>query len=295
MRSDSNPVVRTLSGSPYRNFHEFFSKNKIASQIFLINPARRTTIISEGGIRFTFFPFSLCDVFGNPVQEEVEIRLIELFSRSDMLRSARVTTSRDRLLETAGQLHIQASQNLLPLELSQAIKVEMPVNDALCNPLAMRLYAGSTSTTRPYSSGKGFDWEPLTDKPLKIKKINGKKYFSFELDRFHWFSCNYLFARRAGRTMVSARMIYPVRELDDKAAFLVFRDVNAVARLYPAGSKFTIFNVPVNMPASILTLGMEKGRLFYGMAEMDKTSSQLVNVQMYPVTEQELLGQLTNF
>lgn len=293
--SDSNPVVRTLSGSPYRSFNEFFAKNKVSFQSFLINPARRTTIISEGGTRFTFFPFSLCDVFGNPVQEEVEIRLLEVFTRSEMLRSARVTTSQDRLLETAGQLYIQASQNLLSVELRQAVKVEMPVNEDLRNPLAMRLYAGSTSTTRPYSSEKGFDWEPLTDKSLKIKKINGRKYFSFELDRFHWFSCNHLFARRANRTMVSTRMIFPGRELDDQAAFLVFRDVNAVARLYPAGNKFTIFNVPVNMPASILTLGLERGQLFFGMSAIEKISSQLVNVEMHPVTEAVLLERLSNF
>ncbi len=290
MITDPTPVVRTLSGSPYRSFEEFFLKNGAEAEVFRINPTRRTTIVGKKGIRLTFFPFSLCDVFGQPTREAVTIKLIEVNSRPEMLRSDKVTISEDRLLESAGQFFVQASQNFLPIELNQSIAVELPFNDHLRNPLAMRLYEGSISTTRSFGSERAFDWKPTgPNKALKIKKLGDKKYFSFELDQFKWFSCNYLLARRAGRTMVSARMVCPVRELDDQAAFLVFRDANAVARMYPAGNKFTIFNVPVNKPVQVLIMGLHRGQLYFGRTNIEKTSSSLVQVDMQAVSEKDLL------
>lgn len=290
--SDHTPVVRTLSGSPYRSFDEFFAKNGTKAQVFFINPARRTTVIGKAGTRLTFFPFSLCDVFGNPLKEEVEVRLIEIYDRSQMVRSAQVTTSQDRFMETAGILHLQASQNLLPVELCQPVAVDMPVDSALHNPLGVRLFAGSTATTRSFSANKAFDWKPEEKGGVKVRKLGGKKYFSFELNRFHWFSCHNLVARRSNRTMVSARMICPVRELDDQAAFLVFKELNVVARMYPAGKKFTIFNVPANMPAKVLTFGLRDGQLYFGESDFENTSSQLLRVELHPVGEQDLLEAL---
>lgn len=292
MRSDHTPVVRTLSGSPYRSFSEFFTKNGTAAQSFLINPARRTTIIGAQGTRLTFFPFSLCDVFGNPVQEEVEIKLIEIFSRPMMLCSGKVSTSQDRFLETAGLIFLQGVQNLLPLELSRPVAVELPVAPTLRNPLGMRLFAGSTSTTRPFSAEKVFDWKPVANQDVRVRKIGDRKHFTFELDHFNWFSCSYLFAKRSHRTMVSARMISPVNNPDDQVALLAFKEVNAVGRMYLSGNKFTLFNVPANMPASLVIMGLKGGQLFYGQSDLEKTSSQLVRVHMEAISEPELVEAL---
>ncbi len=292
MRSDHTPVVRTLSGSPYRSFGEFFTKNGTAAQSFLINPSRRTTIIGAQGTRLTFFPLSFCDVSGNPVQEEVEIKLIEIFSRPMVVCSGKASTSQDRFLETAGLIYLQGSQNLLPLELSRPVAVELPVATSLRNPLGMRLYAGSTSTTRPFSAEKVFDWKPVENQDVRVRKIGDRKHFTFELDHFNWFSCSYLFAKRANRTMVSARMISPVRKLDDQVALLVFKEVNAVGRMYLSGNKFTLFNVPANMPASVVVMGLEGGTLYYGRNDLEKTSSQLVHVPMDPISEPDLVAAL---
>ena len=291
MITDPTPVVRTLSGSPYRTFEEFFRKNGAEVQLFQINPTRRTTIVGKAGLRLTFFPYSLCDVFGQPTREPVTIKLIEINTRSGMLRSDKVTISEDRLLESAGQFFIQASQNYLPIELNQPIAVELPFSGALRNPLAMRLYEGSISTTRSFGSERAFGWKPLNaGKPLKIKKFGDRKYFSFQLNQLKWFSCNNLLARRAGRTMVSARMTGPVGALDDQAAFLVFRDASAVARMYPAGNKFTIFNVPVKKPVQVLIMGLHQGQLYFGRTDIEKTSNRLVPVEMQTVGEKDLLA-----
>jgi len=291
MITDPTPVVRTISGSPYRTFEEFFLKNGAEAQVFRINPTRITTIVGKKGIRLTFSPFSLCDVFGKPTTETVTIKLIEINTRPGMLRADKVTISEDRLLESAGQFFIQASQNFLPIELNQPIAVELPLNNTLRNPLAMRLYEGSISTTRSFGSERAFDWKPVgAGKALKIKKRGNQKYCTFELDQFKWFSCNHQLARRASRTMVSAKMICPVQELDDQVAFLVVQDVNAVARMYPAGKKFTIFNVPVKKPVQVLILGLHQGQLYFGRVLIEKTSSRLVPVPMHPVSEQDLLA-----
>jgi hypothetical protein len=61
--------------------------------------------------------------------------------------------------------------------------------------------------------------------------------------------------------MVSVRTTCREGELDDQIALIAFRDLRAVARMYPAGNKFTLFNVPVRLPVRLLAIGLRGGQL----------------------------------
>jgi hypothetical protein len=288
MATDPTPVVRTLSGGPYRALEEFFEKNGPKPQVFKINPLRRTTIVGEKGLRITFFPYALCNVFGEPVEDKVDVRLIEIGSRSDMILAGKVTTSDDSLLESGGVFQLQAMQDFLPLELRRPLMVELPVAREVRNPVAVRLYAGSTATTRPFSGERAFDWRLLDPHPLRVRKLGERKYFTFEVSEFNWFSCNYPSGRRGNRTMVSMQTSCSAGEIDHQIAWLAFRDANAVARMFPAGNRFTIFNIPKHAAASVLAIGLHQGQLFFGQTDIESTAGQLVQVALHPVREWDL-------
>jgi hypothetical protein len=292
MMSQSNSGVRAYQGSPYRTFEEFFSKNGVQSQVFSINPCRRSTLVGEKGTRLTVFPFSLVDALGRPVEGEVEISLKEVFSKKEMVLSNRVTTSEDRLLESGGQIFVQAFQSGRPLQLSGPMAVELPLRNRLRNPLGMRLFKGAVSITRAFRSGRDFDWEMVSNKPVNIRVLNGSKYFAFNLTEFNWWNCDYFFAKKGARTMVSARCVSQIEEFDDLTAFLVFRDTNSVARMYPGEHSFTSFNIPLKLAAAVVMMGIYDGQLFLGTCEIDQTSNKLLHVRMGPVTEEELLKNL---
>lgn len=289
MLTDPRPVVRTLNGSPYKVLDEFFIQHGKKPQLFRINPLRRTTIVGEQGLRLTFFPFSFCDLFGQPIEEEVTLQLVETGTRREMIFANKYTFSEDRLLEAGGMFYLQAYSQRGPLELCQPIAVELPVRERLRNPLAMRLFAGSTSSTRPYSADRSFDWKLVSDKVIKVKKQGGRKFFSFELASFNWYTCAHRFARRSRQSMFSIKTVFPVREMEDQVALLIFRHVNAVVRLYPGQHTFTVFNVPDRMQARALTIGLYQGQMFVGVEEIEHTSGRLIHVSMTPVSEAELL------
>lgn len=289
--TDPIPVVRTLNGSPYRTLDEFFAKHGNHIQYFSINPERRTTIISNRGIRFTILPNAICDSQGFPVNGEVELRLIELFDQIEMILADKSTLSEDRLLETGGQFLLEAAgAGKEPLQLVQPVVVEFPVRGGLRNTLAMRLYAGSTSKTRAFAASRSFDWGLVSGRPLTIRKILGGKFFRFQIETFNWYSINHLFAKRASRTMVSAKILAPVDELDDQAAFLMLEDINALARMHVSGNRFTLFNVPAKMPARVLVIGLRQGQMYFGESLIEKTSNRQIHISLIPLSEAEVLS-----
>lgn len=289
MMVQQNPAIRTWRGSPYRNFEDFFSNKGVEIQCFSINPSRRTTIIGKQGTCLTFFPFTLIDHEGKLVDENVEIQLIEVFSKMEMILSGKVTTSEDRLLESGGQFCIQGFQNGKPIKLISPIRVALPVRCKLKNALAMHLFQGSTSKTRGFQSGRVFDWTQSSSKPLPIRKIADKKYFHFEIAHFNWWNCDYYFSKRRSKTMVSARPVCHVGYFDDMTAYLVFEHLQSVARMYKGEHGFTSFNIPTNEAATVIMMALQNGQLYFGKKYIPKTSNKLVYVSMEEVNEEELL------
>lgn len=286
--------MRVLGGNAQLLLNNFFAEKEDKVRIHSIDSSRVTTIVGRKGTRFIFQPASFCDMLGNPVKGEVQIHLREVFQKGEMVLSNRMATSEDRLLESAGQFFLYATQDLQTLELCAPIAVEIPVHEGLTNPVAVRLFAGSSSSILPFNSQPIFDWKLIADKPLKIRKIAGKKYFHFELDTFNWYGCQYFFAKKSARTMVSARCVTDVESFDDQAAFLVFKDIHSVARMYLNGNRFTAFNIPVNLSANALIIALKDKQLYFGARLIEQISSQSVPVKLEPISEEQLLETLRN-
>ncbi len=292
MLTRSTPLTGMLRDSSRALLKEFRATSNV--QLFQIDAARLTTLISKGGIRFTFAPLSFQTASGEPVYGEVQILLEEVFQKDAIILSNRMTTSEDRLLETAGQFHIQAFQEAVSLQLAIPIGVEMPILPHFSHPLSTRLFVGNWSSSLLSAVGKDFDWKPVGNKPLIINRLSKKKYFWFQITELNWFACSTFHPKRAPRTMVSARFSALVEELEELAAYIVFHELNAVARMYPnpTGNRFTGVNVPVNQRASIVMIGNRQGEWLFGAHKIDKTSSQQVMVKLEPVIESQLLEYL---
>lgn len=290
MLTRSTPVTGILYDRSRALLNDFLPTQSV--QTFLIDASRLTTLISSEGLRFTFAPQSFQTPTGEPVIGEINIQFRAFFTKSDLILSDRMTTCEDRLLETIGQFCLEADQEGTPLQLSIPIGVEMPMPPQLSNPLSMRLFVGSLSNTWTSFAGKIFDWKMVVDKSLKIKKMLRKRYFHFYLTELNWFACSAFHAKKAPRTMVSARCISPVDDLEEQAAYIVFKDLNAVARMYPNGNRFTGVNISPNQAATVVMIGFRQGDWFYGAHKIDKTTSQQLTVNLKPVIESQLLEYL---
>ena len=281
-----------LLNAPQLNLYELFAQYGPSTQSFYIDPEKSTVLKGNKGTRLLVPPFSLTSLSGKPAKGTVEIRLKEVFSQSDMVLAGRPTTSEDRLMESGGQILVSANQGHSPLKLSHPITTALPVSQKLQNPMAMRLFVGSTATFRPYSFGQGFDWKMASGKAVGIRKVEKQKHYQFPLQDLNWAGCEFFVARKSSRCMVTARLVSPVEQFDSLLGYLVFKDIHAVARMYPGKHNCTAVNIPEKLAATAYIIGFSKGKLYCGSGFLRRASDKLVNVKMRQVLEKELIETL---
>ncbi len=290
MTTDHGTKVRTLEGSPYRSLEEFLQKHGPRPQVFSVYAAQENTIVGRAGTRLSFPAHALRHPNGQAVEGEIELHLTEVFGPAAMMLSNRSSTSEDRLLESSGQIQIYAYQNGSPLVLEEALQVELPVPEDLRNPLGMRLFEARHATVQAFPERKRFDWR-LTETPMvHIRKLNGRKYYVFQIHRFNSYECaGWLPVRRKTRVMVSVRPIIGTDKMDGELAFLSFPGLNTVVRMYRGGSAFTAFNIPAGLTAEVLILGIRGGQLYLGRNRFNQAKDKVANVYLRPCAEVDIL------
>lgn len=292
MLTEHKPVLRTLKGSPFRSLEEFFLKHGPPPQYFRIDASRYTTIVGARGLRLAIPPYSFSDIAGRRVEGPVDIQIQEIYTKAEMALANKATTSEDRILESAGQFWIQATQGAGVLQLLRPVAVHLPVGKNLRNPLAMRLFQGSAPTVKAYQADKYFDWRLGPAKPVSIKKANGRKYYFFQLEQLNWASCGYFISRSGHRPMVTLRIEGEWSTPMQQIAFLVFENMNAIARMYPGTHGFTALNIPNKISASAHVIGINDGQLYYGQSFISPGQGKLFHAGLSPVSGHELLETL---
>ncbi len=284
--------MKSLQDAPQLYLKELLGLYGPPTQFFRADPEKSTVLVGAGGTRLTIPPFSITSLSGDPVRGEVEIYLKEVFTQGEMIMAGRPTTSEDRLMESGGQVLVTARQGRRPLMLAQPLTVALPVSDKLRNPMAMRLFTGGASTFQSFSSGEGFDWHMASEKAVRIRKSEGRKYYVFQLQDFNWAGCEFFVARRSNRCMVTARPLSPVEQFDSIVGFLVFQGVHAVARMYPGKHNCTAVNIPGKLSGAAHLVGLSRGRLYYGKEVLRRASEKLVDVNMRPIQDKGLVAAL---
>ena len=292
MTTRSDSVARASRHRVPSVLANFLAGKAAKKLIKTIDANRSTTVVSPNGIRFIFPPHCFSDLSGVLVSGEVQLHLCEVFGKSQMVLTNLGTTSENRLLESAGQFYLQATQEGKPLKLIQPVSVEMPVILSLSNKIAVKLFAGSFSTMLAFNDDHVFDWRLADDRALPIRKVAEKKYYHFEIHEFNWHGCHYFYPKKTTRTMVGARAVSVIESFDDQAAFLVFDDIPSVVRMYDNVNGFTALNIPVNLAAKVILLALKDEQLYFGSRPIENTYSQKTYVELEPVSEEQLLEKL---
>lgn len=292
MITQPNAVVFPDGRAPTRNLDKFFVTQRTAGQVFVVDPTRRTTLVGRRGTRLTISPNSFSDAAGWPAQENVHLKLREIFSRPEMILAGLTNTSEDRILESAGQLLLEARSGDSELFLTSPIAVDLPLQPGLNNPLASQLFSGGVSQTSSFNSGVRFDWKPANKKSIQLKTLGERKYLHFYVETLNWWNCTSFFRRRR-RTMLSVRWSTDDLPVDDLAAFLVFRDFNTVVRMYPGRHGFSSWNIPEDLEARTILLGYSGNKMLVGRSVWAFTSSQPLHIDMRVSAEEDIITMIS--
>jgi len=288
-------VVYPGGGLPVQNLDKFFLENRAAGQTFLVDPTRRTTLVGAGGTRLTVAPNAFADPSGWPISLPVSLFLREVFTRPEMVLCGLTNTSEDRIMETAGQLLVKAQAENQNLTLTSPVAIDLPLQEGIDNPLASQLFSGGISRTSSFGSGLRFDWKSADSKNIQLKSLGEKKYLNFFIEDLNWWNCTSIFHRRRHRIMLSVRWAPQEIPIEDLAAFLVFKDFNAVARMYPGRHGFSSWNIPKGLTARIILLGISGDRMLLGKSPWEVTSAKPVHLQLEPYEKDQAIVKITEW
>lgn len=296
------PVVKPA------NMFEFNAKHSAPVQAFAIDGAAGGTVVTDAGVEIIIPDSAFRDYSGNLVNGGLTLEVTELFHKSDMVLSGYHTMGtvgwqQRRLLESAGMFHIELKQNgsrsyaynakLLTISIpTETINREMKLFQAWRNidpgfalsgfEPVNSLWALVPDSAAAVSGTIDFDTLP----PLKYILTTGLGFIN--CDRF-----------------VDYTNIVPITvKISDSfdpmniAVYLALNDLNSVVNLnrnYADTTmpiEYTTPSIPISQPATVIAIGIKEDGEYLGVKDIVVTPNQVVNVQMKPATEQEILREM---
>lgn len=275
------------------SLEKFFLRNSVPTQIFEFKAEQPAYILGAKGVELFIEPDSFVDVTGKTPKDNVQLHLQEVFRKSEMVLTNRPTLSKDRLLETGGALNIEVKQDYLPLTLQKPMIAEVPVSDRVKNPIAMQVFQGRMRRRQPFDETETFDWIPSEQNQLQLRRLSNRSVFALSLRALNWINCAYFFRSNEARTMITVQYDN-VAPLQEQSAFLVFHDINAVARMYSKrDNRFTMFNIPVNHKATVIVVGMgQYGGFYIGKSNIERTSNAIIGIALQAAPEEEVVQRI---
>lgn len=239
------------------------------TQTFVVDAGRFTTLIGEKGTRIMIPAFAWLLPDGQVAAGEIRVTVAELTKKTEIIAAGLATTAEDQLLAAASMLQVQGFKGEIPLAPAIPIDIYWPMSNNNFNPLALRLYKAGQATVQPFGAHALPNLHKVSGRSLPLELILRQKYLHTQIDSCgQWALCTALPNKHP--RMVSVKYFSILEDLQEKMAFLVFRDSNAVMRMYEGPHHFTSFNVPSKLIATAVVIGTQRARLLLGIAPIDQ-------------------------
>lgn len=248
---------------PNANIDDLFDQLKASNQAvqyFTMMAETGGQINCPNGTQFNFYGNTFTTLDGTPVTGEIQIEVIEVLTKGEILLIGRPTISDGQILRSAGEFYVSATQNGQELQLTDFsfYNITWPYQDAFSE-TSMLFFEGE-------GEGEDFNWVWLEQdgQEMNIPWANttqdslgeGGVGFNVFTDRFGWLNCD-------------AFMSYPPEELttisvtlpdgytnENTSVFIVFNDQMTVLPMYgdQATESFISAQVPIGADVTIVVL-----------------------------------------
>ena len=248
-------------------------------QLFYMNSEWGATLITNSQALFTFDPNSFETGDGNPVTGQVEIRIIELYTKGDILRYGRPTISNNGILRSDGEFHVEVLQDGQQLQLKSgySYKINIPNN----NPDSeMRFFEG-------VAQDEDFLWIELGGPNGELNWVGINEWavgdsieqwydFGYEIfsDRFGWLNCD-AFYDYPPEELTEISVTLPENYTNQNTlVYLVFNDENTILPLWGNSEDMAFASglVPLGVEATIVVLAS------VGEGEMEEYEMDLIPI-----------------
>jgi hypothetical protein len=260
----------------------------------LSKTSEKKTFQAETGGKVEFDNDATLDIPANsclnkdnqPCKGKVDIEVLFLKNKADLITNDKPTTSGGKLLVTGGIVYISAKQNGQELKLASGKPMKLRFKNSIPD-ANMRLFEGK-STDR-----FKFDWQqiPAAASNATVTTWNDPanrddKGYEIVTDRFGWISCNKFHDEQNLSTKFSVILTDSFTNRNT-SVYVVFKDINAVVKLEgnPSNKQFTIPNgykgIPIGKVVTVVSISKFDDKIsMLGLQEASVSSN--ANVKLSP-------------
>ncbi len=297
------PTPATTSTSTSNSTADFIKRNSTASQNFKVNVSHSdTTITGQKGTILKIPKNAFVTLNGQPVSGEVNIEIKEIFSKSEMILSSIPTISNGKLLESGGEIYINATTAVgepLRIDSFRTPTIQVPNNNA---PKAgMTLFAGE-------QNGDNFNWKPVpvdsviyTITPndtlsmiyhpfTSFGPVNG--HYVFTLKNFGWTNCD-RFWNASNLTTINI----DCQKFNSSAnVYVVFKKLNCAIQLHQNtnglyGSDWEgLTNMPIGEEITLIAICVQDNKSYYTITDTVITQNLSLTLSLNESTESEMVN-----
>jgi hypothetical protein len=216
------------------------------------------SILTPSGLLVNFPPNCCVSAAGQPLTGKVQVELMLIKKKGDMIRLDKPTTSGDRLMVSSGEVFVKLKKDGQPVQLAPGLKINVRYSDVPMSSL-MKFFAGDESNTQH------FNWLPNPDPNNNLFSV-GSQAYEIYTNRLRWISGAYLYDT-TGISMVnvSADLAYNFTNANT-VAFTVFKDFRSVVAMNGDNNtkKFSTIKVPTGKAITVVVISKQVNDYYLG-------------------------------
>ena len=221
----SLPNVENTENSMNEKFKNYLESQK---QSFSVSATTPNTIYGQKGTKIYLNGNNFEDGNGNPLTGNVDVVLVENYSRRDMVMTNKVTmvdngTNSSTILESGGEFYMEISQNGNLVEVKNPLVVTTAPTNSPGN--SMQLFDGQVD------SQGNINWVTNTDTLAIVQDSFGLSYQFDWADSLSWTNVDQFMDPTIPQTDVTVNLPSGF-DNTNTVLFVVFNNANSVANIY---------------------------------------------------------------
>jgi len=250
-------------------------------------------------------PNAFTDMFGNLITGVVDLEIIEIYSRADMLilnKSTNAVRGGERgVLVSGGQLYVNGTYNGEHVNLVKAIEVNIPTENTGGTDIQMGLWDGEIQ------SDGNMLWSESSI-PMAIKDTiiyndtissdstlndttNYTSWFSYNFRNsgFGWVNCDKWWNDSRVKTDVSVILADEFNSTNTQVYYTYVNEPNLMGQFYAYNGIFSGGTFPIGIEMHFIIVAGIDDQLYFSIHSETISANHVVNIDdMKPVTDEEL-------
>ncbi len=270
-------------------------------QLFYVNTETDTILMGEKGTRIFLSAHCLVDEKGASAKGVVQLELIELYSKKDMILSNKPTISDGKLLESNGEIFLNArseGKNLF-------IGCEEGLKIALATPMdeRMKMWLGEIDRNGNINWQEDSSIVPVAVDPERNYETydgevesNGMQIYDntvnnylFTTAKFGWINCDRFYEDSTPKVDMYVQLKNPFPKEYQTYVYILFPEINSVLPVYSAdGSTYILENIPSGKNITIVCVSATETKTFFDMRTSLVIEGTRETMELQPMAKKEI-------